>query len=123
MTRIAPLLIACGLLAGCTICLFDGNPGTPDLNALWRFVAEQRVDFFGAGAAFYASCQKAGIEPTQAGDLSRLRGLGSTGSPLSPENYQWLLDHVRQIAGEIIKTLRHRDVGLLGGYSHYRAPA
>ncbi len=84
-----------GLLAGCTICLFDGNPGTPDLNALWRFVADQRVDFFGAGAAFYASCQKAGIEPTQAGDLSRLRGLGSTGSPLSPENYQWLLDHVR----------------------------
>jgi len=85
-----------GLLAGCTICLFDGNPGIPDLNALWRFVADQRVDFFGAGAAFYASCQKAGIEPTQAGDLSRLRGLGSTGSPLSPENYQWLLDHVRK---------------------------
>lgn len=84
-----------GLLAGCTICLFDGNPGTPDLNALWRFVAEQRVDFFGAGAAFYASCQKAGIEPRQAGDLSRLRGLGSTGSPLSPENYRWLLEHVR----------------------------
>ena len=84
-----------GLLAGCTICLFDGNPGIPDLNALWRFVADQKVDFFGAGAAFYASCQKAGIEPMQAGDLSRLRGLGSTGSPLSPENYQWLLDHVR----------------------------
>ncbi len=60
-----------GLLAGCTICLFDGNPGYPDLNALWRFVADQRVDFFGAGAAFYASCQKAGIEPTDAGDLSR----------------------------------------------------
>jgi len=85
-----------GLLAGCTICLFDGNPGTPDLNALWRFVADQRIDFFGAGAAFYASCQKTGIEPTQAGDLSRLRGLGSTGSPLSPENYHWLLDHVRR---------------------------
>lgn len=84
-----------GLLAGCTICLFDGNPGTPDLNALWRFVGEEHMDFFGAGAAFYASCQKAAIEPTQAADLSRLRGLGSTGSPLSPENYRWLLDHVR----------------------------
>ncbi|CAG4883677.1 Acetoacetyl-coenzyme A synthetase [Georgfuchsia toluolica] len=84
-----------GLLAGCTICLFDGNPGTPDLNALWRFVGEKQVDFFGAGAAFYASCQKAAIEPARVANLARLRGLGSTGSPLSSENYRWLLDHVR----------------------------
>jgi len=84
-----------GLLSGCTICLFDGNPGYPDLNALWRFVGENKVDFFGAGAAFYASCQKAAIEPTQAADLGALRGLGSTGSPLTPENYRWLLDHIR----------------------------
>lgn len=84
-----------GLLLGCTICLFDGNPGYPDLKALWRFVGEARVDFFGAGAAFFASCQKAGIEPTEAADLERLRGLGSTGSPLSPETFAWLQDHVR----------------------------
>jgi acetoacetyl-CoA synthetase len=84
-----------GLLAGCTICLFDGNPGYPDLNALWRFAGENRVDFFGAGAAFYASCQKTAIEPAQVADLTRLRGLGSTGSPLSPENYRWLLEHLR----------------------------
>jgi acetoacetyl-CoA synthetase len=84
-----------GLLLGCTICLFDGNPGYPDLNALWRFVGEARVDFFGAGAAFFASCQKADIEPTWAANIDRLRGIGSTGSPLSPENFRWLLDHVR----------------------------
>ena len=84
-----------GLLLGCTICLFDGNPGVPDLNALWRFVGEARVDFFGAGAAFFASCQKAGIEPTEAANLDRLRGLGSTGSPLSPETFRWLQAHVR----------------------------
>ena len=84
-----------GLLLGCTICLFDGNPGVPDLNTLWRFVGEARVYFFGAGAAFFASCQKAGIEPTEAANLERLRGLGSTGSPLSPETFAWLQDHVR----------------------------
>ena len=54
----------------------------------------QKVDF-GRRRRLYASCQKAGIEPTQAGDLTRLRGPGSTGSAACPENYQWLLDHVR----------------------------
>ena len=84
-----------GLLAGSTICLYDGNPGFPDWNALWRFVGENRVSFFGAGAAFYSSCQKAEIQPNQAADLSTLRGIGSTGSPLAPESYRWILDHVR----------------------------
>ncbi|MCX9156015.1 acetoacetate--CoA ligase [Niveibacterium sp. 24ML] len=85
-----------GLLVGATICLYDGSPGYPDLGALWRFAGEARVSFFGAGAAFYASCQKADIHPNALADLSTLRGLGSTGSPLSPENYQWLYDAVRQ---------------------------
>jgi acetoacetyl-CoA synthetase len=85
-----------GLLVGATVCLFDGNPGHPDLGALWRFVGENRVDFFGAGAAFFASCEKAGIEPAVLADLSTLRGLGSTGSPLSPESYRWLREHVRE---------------------------
>jgi acetoacetyl-CoA synthetase len=86
-----------GLLAGSTICLYDGNPGFPDLNALWRFVGESRVNFFGAGAAFYASCKKAQVEPAKVADFSALRGIGSTGSPLSPENYQWILDQLGPI--------------------------
>jgi acetoacetyl-CoA synthetase len=84
-----------GLLVGSTICIFDGNPGFPDLSALWRFVGESGVHFFGAGAAFFASCQKAGVEPNRAAGLQALRGIGSTGSPLSPENYRWIFDHVR----------------------------
>jgi acetoacetyl-CoA synthetase len=83
-----------GLLVGATICLFDGNPGTPDLSTLWRFVGEAGVTCFGAGAAFYASCQKADIHPRAVADLSALRTLGSTGSPLSPENYQWLYERL-----------------------------
>lgn len=84
-----------GLLVGATICIYDGNPGYPDWGALWRFVGETGVSFFGAGAAFFAGCEKAGVEPNQVADLSRLRGVGATGSPLAPESYRWIFDHVR----------------------------
>ena len=86
------------LLGGTTICLYDGNPGGPvagsgrpaDWGMLWRFAAAAGVTWFGAGAAFYASCLKAGVEPQQEADLSKIRAVGSTGSPLSDEAYAWL---------------------------------
>jgi acetoacetyl-CoA synthetase len=82
-----------GLLAGTTICLFDGSPsGTkdhPDMGALWRFAARQKITFFGAGAAYYANCQKAGLVIADCGDLSVIRALGSTGSPLAPDVQAW----------------------------------
>ena len=83
------------LLCGATVCIYDGNAGSPDWNPLWRFVAERRIDFFGAGAAFYASCLKAGVEPGRDFDLSRLRTLGSTGSPLSEDAYRWIYSRVK----------------------------
>lgn len=82
------------LLAGATVCLFDGNPGYPNIETLWRFIGEEKIDFFGAGAAYFQSCLKAGVEPRAVADLSHLRAIGSTGSPLSPEGYRWILDHV-----------------------------
>ena len=84
-----------GLLLGSTLCIYDGNPGWPDWNSLWRFVGETGVTFFGAGAAFFMSCIKAHVEPNGVADLSALRAIGSTGSPLPPEGYQWIYDHVR----------------------------
>lgn len=82
-----------GLLLGTTCAIFDGNPGgskdAPDWTQLWRFASDTGVSFFGAGAAFYANCMKAGISPAQCGDLTRIRALGSTGSPLSAEVQQW----------------------------------
>jgi len=94
------------LLGGATICIFDGNPGgalkAPDLNTLWRFAARTGVTFFGAGAAFFAGCLKAGIEPTKVADLSRLRAIGSTGSPLSVESYQWVYDQMPKVDGRDI---------------------
>ncbi|TDG04832.1 acetoacetate--CoA ligase [Paraburkholderia guartelaensis] len=83
-----------GLLAGATLCLYDGNPTYPDAQALWRFVGETGVTFFGAGAAYFQGCLKAGVEPRAAADLSRLRAVGSTGSPLPPEAYAWILEQV-----------------------------
>ena len=89
-----------GLLGGTTCCLFDGNPGgstvdaagnkiNPDWTTLWRFAADLGVTFFGAGAAFYANCLKAGIQLADCGDLSQVRALGTTGSPLSAESQAW----------------------------------
>ena len=82
-----------GLLGGTTCVIFDGSPGgskdKPDWGTLWRFAAETGVTSFGSGAAFYANCMKAGVDLSTCGDLSRIRGLGSTGSPLSAEVQQW----------------------------------
>jgi acetoacetyl-CoA synthetase len=80
-----------GLLLGATICLFDGNPGYPDLSVLWKFAGEAGVSFFGAGAAFHMNCKKAGVELEQLADLSAIRTVGSTGSPLPEEGYRWLM--------------------------------
>lgn len=83
-----------GLLLGTTVALYDGNPSWPDAGVLWRFVDQARVTSFGAGAAFFTGCMKAGIEPARIADLSRLRALGSTGSPLPAEAYDWIYRHV-----------------------------
>jgi acetoacetyl-CoA synthetase len=84
---------AAGLLVGTTCCIYDGNPGgskdKPDWGTLWRFAAEVGVSFFGAGAAFFANCMKAGVDIAGCGDLSRVRALGTTGSPLSAEVQNW----------------------------------
>jgi acetoacetyl-CoA synthetase len=84
-----------GLLTGATIALAEGSPGHPDLGRLWRFVERAGVTVFGAGAAIHIACMKAGIDPRAEADLSRLKMIGSTGSPLPPEAYEWLYAHVR----------------------------
>ena len=95
-----------GLLGGTTVCIFDGSPAGPqgahDWTTLWRFVAAAGVSFFGAGAAFYASCLKAGIEPAQVADLSKLRALGATGSPLAIDCYRWVYAQMPKVDGRDI---------------------
>ncbi len=93
-----------GLLVESTIVLYDGSPGYPDTTVLWRLAAETEMTYFGTSAPFIQACMKGGLEPGKDFDLTRLRGLGSTGAPLPPEGFAWVYDHV------------HRDL-LLGSVS------
>lgn len=88
-----------GLLLGATICLYDGNPGYPDLGTLWKFAEHTQASFLGAGAAYFANCMKAGIEPRKIARLEQLRSVGSTGSPLSEEGFEWIY---REVGSDIM---------------------
>jgi acetoacetyl-CoA synthetase len=83
-----------GLMVGCTIVLFDGNPGYPDLNALWRLAERHGITYFGTSAPYIQSCLKKGITPARDFDLSTLRAIGSTGAPLAPEGFRWIVDEI-----------------------------
>lgn len=83
-----------GLLTGCTIVLYNGSAGYPDMNALWELAAETGMTYFGTSAAFVSACIKAKIRPSEQYDLSRIRAVGSTGSPLTVDGFQWIYDNV-----------------------------
>jgi acetoacetyl-CoA synthetase len=88
-------LVGC-LLTEAAIVLYDGSPGHPDLGALWRLAQRTGMTCMGASAGLMASCEKAGIEPGRDFGLSALRALGSTGSPLAPESFRWVYEHVKR---------------------------
>ncbi|MFG1887401.1 acetoacetate--CoA ligase [Micromonospora sp. NPDC049051] len=83
-----------GPAVGATIVLFDGNPGHPDLGALWRLAGETGTTYFGTSAPFLLACRKAGLVPKETADLSALRGVGSTGAPLPAEGFTWVYETV-----------------------------
>jgi acetoacetyl-CoA synthetase len=82
------------LLTDASIVLFDGNPGYPDLGTLWDLAARTEMTCFGTSAAFISSCMKADIHPAAGRDLSALKAVGSTGSPLAPEGFRWVYDEL-----------------------------
>jgi acetoacetyl-CoA synthetase len=82
------------LLTPASIVLYDGNPGHPDMDVLWDLADAAGITCFGTSASYIAACMKAGAEPSAGRDLSRLRAVGSTGSPLAPEGFQWVYEHV-----------------------------
>ncbi|MGB9752157.1 acetoacetate--CoA ligase [Roseiflexus castenholzii] len=85
-----------GLLMGSTLLLYDGSPAWPDMNALWRFAADTGMTLFGTSAAYLTACRKAGITPGESFDLTRLRAMGSTGSPLPVEGFHWVYQRVKR---------------------------
>jgi len=85
-------LLVGGLLTDAAIVLYDGNPAYPDLNRLWDLAADAGITCFGTSAAYISACLKANVEPHAGRDLSKLRSVGSTGSPLSPDGFRWVYD-------------------------------
>jgi acetoacetyl-CoA synthetase len=86
--------IVSGLLTDAAIVLYDGNPGFPDMGALWDLAEKAGITMLGTSAAYISACMKAGEEPGKGRDLSRLKAVGSTGSPLAPEGFDWIYEHV-----------------------------
>jgi acetoacetyl-CoA synthetase len=83
------------LLARATIVLYDGSPGYPDLNVLWELAEKAGITHFGTSAPFLVSCMKAGLSPGSQFNLSDLRSIGSTGSPLPPEAFAYVYEHIK----------------------------
>jgi acetoacetyl-CoA synthetase len=87
-------LVGC-LLSEAAIVLYDGSPAHPDLGAMWSLAERTRMTCMGVSAGLLASCEKGGVEPGRDYDLSALRAIGSTGSPLAPESFRWVYEHVK----------------------------
>lgn len=84
-----------GLASGATLCLFDGSPFYPDGNVLFDFAAKERFAVFGTSAKFIDALRKSGLTPKTSHDLSALRLMASTGSPLSPEGFSFVYDGIK----------------------------
>ncbi|MDX3855178.1 acetoacetate--CoA ligase [Streptomyces sp. AK02-01A] len=85
-----------GLLTGTTIVLYDGSPGFPAVDAQWAVADRTRTTLFGTSAAYVMACRKAGARPAGAHDLSRVKCVATTGSPLPPDGFRWLHDEVAE---------------------------
>ena len=84
------------LQVGAFIFLFDGNPGYPDLEILWKQIEAEKINVFGTSPKFLSTCQKADIIPKDKLNLSSLSVLLSTGSPLSDQNFDWVYKNVKK---------------------------
>ncbi len=87
-------LLVSSLLSGCTVIQFDGNPGYPDVGTLWKLAQDERISFFGTSPAFIGLCRNNDFEPGRQFDLSAIRTLGATGSPLTEDAYRWVYEKV-----------------------------
>jgi acetoacetyl-CoA synthetase len=87
--------LVASLGAGATLALYDGSPFHPSANVLFDFAAQERISLFGTSAKFIDACRKADLEPARTHDLSSVRLVASTGSPLSPEGFDWVYGRMK----------------------------
>ena len=83
------------LSVGATLVLYDGNPFHPGPDALWKMAEEEKIDIFGTSAGYIAALKGAGVKPGKAFDLSSMKSLLSTGSPLSKEDFEFIYDEIK----------------------------
>jgi acetoacetyl-CoA synthetase len=84
------------LAVGATVVLYDGNPLYPDAGAMWKLIQDERITIFGTSATYIHSLQKQGVKPGRDYDLSSLREISQTGSPLSAEGFEYVYREIKQ---------------------------
>ncbi|QQR99002.1 MAG: acetoacetate--CoA ligase [Sphingobacteriales bacterium] len=84
------------LLVGCTLCIYDGAPNFPSITSVWEFVDKEKINHFGIGAAFYISCMKEKLDISNTYELKHLRSLGSTGSPLPNDGFEYIYQKIKK---------------------------
>jgi len=87
--------LTCSLSLGATLVLFDGNPFHPDPGALWEMAQDEKITIFGTSAGYIAALRNAGVKPKKEYDLTSLKALLSTGSPLSVEDFEFIYKEVK----------------------------
>jgi acetoacetyl-CoA synthetase len=97
----APSWMMCNWLmavfgVGATVVLFDGNPGYPDMGAIWRLVDEEKITFFGTSATYINLLKTRNYRPKDLFDLSSLKSIGQTGSPLSAEGFRFVYNAIKE---------------------------
>ncbi|MEL6822392.1 MAG: acetoacetate--CoA ligase, partial [Calditrichota bacterium] len=88
--------VQASLLAGATIVLYEGSPNYPNLDVMWDFIDEAKINHFGTSAPFLVACMKKELSPKASHNLTSLRSIGSTGAPLPPEAFSWVYDQVKE---------------------------
>src|SRR5262249_49488430 len=88
--------LASVLASGATLLLYDGSPFHPDGNVLFDFADAEKMTYFGTSAKFIDAARKAGLKPVETHDLSTVRTISSTGSPLSPEGFSYIYGSVKK---------------------------
>jgi len=88
--------IQSALLCGGTVVLYDGSPGYPQIDALWQYAEEVKINHLGTSAGYIVANMKEGTHPGEKYDLSSLISIGSTGSPLPPEGFDWIYKEIKK---------------------------
>jgi len=85
-----------GLAVGAAVVLYEGNPGYPDMTALFRLAEEEKVTYFGTSAPYLLACGKASVVPKDHFALDAVHSIGSTGAPLPSDGFSWVYENVKR---------------------------